>query len=215
MDATATILHADLDAFYASVEQLLDPRLRGKPIAVGGGVVLAASYEARAFGVRSGMPGRRARQLCPGLVFVGGHFNEYQRLGDAAIGVLSDFTPSIERISIDEAFADVAGCTHLFGSPEEIAKAVRARVRAELGLPMSIGVARTKHLAKIASQVAKPDGVVVDPDTELEFLHELPVALMWGVGPATEARLAEIGVTTIGQLAKSSPQSVERLLGHA
>ena len=160
-DSTATILHADLDAFYASVEQLLDPRLRGKPIAVGGGVVLAASYEARAFGVRSGMPGRRARQLCPDLVFVGGHFDEYQRLGDAAIAVLSDFTPSIERISIDEAFADVAGCTHLFGSPAEIARTVRTRVRAELGLPMSIGVARTKHLAKIASQVAKPDGLVV------------------------------------------------------
>jgi DNA polymerase IV len=141
--STATILHADLDAFYASVEQLLDPRLRGKPIAVGGVVVLAASYEARAFGVRSGMPGRRARQLCPDLVFVGGHFGEYQRLGDAAIRVLSDFTPSIERISIDEAFADVAGCTHLFGSPAEIARTVRTRVRAELGLPMSIGVART------------------------------------------------------------------------
>ena len=143
----ATILHADLDAFYASVEQLLDPRLRDKPIAVGGGVVLAASYQARAFGVRSGMPGRRARQLCPDLVFVGGHFSEYQRLGDAAIGILSEFTPSIERISIDEAFADVAGCTHLFGAPAEIAKTIRARVRAELGLPISIGVARTKHLA--------------------------------------------------------------------
>jgi DNA polymerase-4 len=212
----ATILHADLDAFYASVEQLLDPRLRGKPMAVGGGVVLAASYEARAFGVRSGMPGRRARQLCPDLVFVGGHFDEYQRLGDAAIAVLSDFTPSIERISIDEAFADVAGCTHLFGSPAEIARTVRARVRAELGLPMSIGVARTKHLAKLASQVAKPDGlVIVDPETELEFLHDLPVALMWGVGPATEARLAKNGIATIGQLAQTSPQSVEQLLGHA
>jgi DNA polymerase-4 len=216
MVSTATILHADLDAFYASVEQLLDPRLRGKPIAVGGGVVLAASYEARAFGVRGGMPGRRARQLCPDLVFVSGHFDRYQRLGDAAINVLGDFTPSIERISIDEAFADVAGCTHLFGSPAEIANNVRVRVRAELGLPMSIGVARTKHLAKIASQVAKPDGlVVVDPDAELEFLHDLPVALMWGVGPATEARLAAIGVSTIGQLAESSPQSVERLLGRA
>jgi DNA polymerase-4 len=214
--STATILHADLDAFYASVEQLLDPLLRGKPIAVGGGVVLAASYEARAFGVRSGMPGRRARELCRDLVFVGGHFDQYQRLGDAAIGVLSDFTPAIERISIDEAFADVAGCTHLFGSPAEIARTVRARVRAELGLPMSIGVARTKHLAKIASQVAKPDGlVVVDPETELEFLHELPVTLMWGVGPATEARLGKIGVTTIGELAASCPQAVERLLGHA
>ena len=121
METTATILHADLDAFYASVEQLLDPSLRGKPIAVGGGVVLAASYEARAFGVRGGMPGRRARELCPQLIFVGGHFKDYQRLGDAAINVLGDFTPLVERISIDEAFADVAGCTHLFGSPAEIA----------------------------------------------------------------------------------------------
>jgi DNA polymerase-4 len=212
--STATVLHADLDAFYASVEQLLDPRLRGRPIAVGGGVVLAASYEARAFGVRSGMPGRRARELCPALVFVGGHFDHYQRLGDAAIAVLGDFTPDIERISIDEAFADVAGCTHLFGSPEVIARTVRARVRSELGLPMSIGVARTKHLAKIASQVAKPDGlVVVDPATELEFLHDLPVTLMWGVGPATEARLAKIGVATIGQLAESKPHRVQHLLG--
>ena len=216
MAPAATILHADLDAFYASVEQLLDPRLRGKPIAVGGGVVLSASYEARAFGVRGGMPGRRARELCRDLVFVGGHFDEYQRLGDAAIGVLGDFTPAVERISIDEAFADVAGCTHLFGSPAEIAQKIRARVRTELGLPISIGVARTKHLAKIASQVAKPDGlVVVDPETEREFLHDLPVGLMWGVGPATEARLAEIGVTTIGQLAGTAPHRVEELLGQA
>src|SRR6202158_797451 len=169
MGSTATILHADLDAFYASVEQLLDSRLRGRPIAVGGGVVLAASYEARAFGVRSGMPGRRARQLCPDLVFVGGHFDEYQRLGDAAIGVLSDFTPSIERISIDEAFADVAGCTHLFGSPAAIARIIRRRVRVGIGLPISVGVARTKRLAKIASQVAKHDVlVIVDPAGELD-----------------------------------------------
>src|SRR5689334_15061190 len=146
----AAILHADLDAFYASVEQLLQPELRGKPIAVGGGVVLAASYEARAFGVRSGMPGRRARELCPHLIFTGGHFSEYERLGDAAIGVLRDYTPEIERISIDEAFADVGGSTQLFGAPEDIARVVRQRVRAELGLPISIGVARTKHLAKIA-----------------------------------------------------------------
>src|SRR5579871_2693302 len=129
--AAATILHADLDAFYASVEQLLDPSLRGRPIAVGGGVVLAASYEARAFGVKGGMPGRRARELCPQLIFVGGHFSEYQRLGDAAIAVLADFTPAIERISIDEAFADVAGCEALFGPPAEIARRVRARVREE------------------------------------------------------------------------------------
>jgi DNA polymerase-4 len=189
METIATILHADLDAFYASVEQLLDPSLRGKPIAVGGGVVLAASYEAKAFGISSGMSGRRARELCPQLIFVGGHFKDYQRLGDAAINVLNDFTPLVERLSIDEAFADVVGCTHLFGSPAEIARVVRRRVRAEVGLPISIGVARTKHLAKIASQVAKPDGlVVVDPETELRFLHDLPVELMWGVGPATKAR---------------------------
>ena len=213
---SASILHADLDAFYASVEQLLQPELRGKPIAVGGGVVLAASYEARAFGVRSGMPGRRARQLCPGLIFTGGHFSEYQRLGDAAIAVLADFTPDIERISIDEAFADVSASRRLFGAPADIAARVRARVRDELGLPISIGVARTKHLAKIASQVAKPDGlVVVDPAGELAFLHDLPVELMWGVGPATRARLADAGVTTIGQLAQSSTWAMQRLLGRA
>jgi DNA polymerase-4 len=216
MDMTATILHADLDAFYASVEQLLNPSLRGKPIAVGGGVVLAASYEAKAFGVRGGMPGRRARELCPQLIFVGGHFKDYHWLGDAAIRVLDDFTPLVERISIDEAFADVAGCTHLFGSPAEIAAAIRRRVREELGLPISVGVARTKHLAKIASQVAKPDGlVVVNPERELEFLHDLPVELMWGVGPVTKAKLTEKGILTIGQLAKTPGRSLERLLGPA
>ena len=212
----ASILHADLDAFYASVEQLLDHSLRGKPVAVGGGVVLAASYEAKAFGISSGMSGFRARELCPHLIFVGGHFSDYQRLGDAVIDVLNDFTPLVERISIDEAFADVAGCTHLFGSPAEIAGTIRSRVRSELGLPISIGVARTKHLAKIASQVAKPDGlVVVDPGTELEFLHDLPVELMWGVGPVTKARLADIGVCTIGQLARTPGGSLTQLLGPA
>src|SRR5258708_6034207 len=210
------ILHADLDAFYASVEQLLDPSLRGKPIAVGGGVVLAASYEAKAFGVRGGMPGKQARELCPQLVFVGGHFSEYQRLGDAALQLLRDFTPPVERVSLDEALAARAGCTPLFGRPDEIAGKIRRRVRSELGLPISVGVARTKHLAKIASQVAKPDGlVVVDPATELEFLHALPVELMWGVGPVTKARLAEIGVHTIGELAKTPGWSLERLLGPA
>src|SRR3954451_5088789 len=171
VETAATILHADLDAFYASVEQLLDPSLRGRPIAVGGGVVLAASYEAKAFGVRGGMAGRQAYELCPQITFVSGHFREYQRLGDGAIKVIGDFTPLVERISIDEAFADVAGCTHLFGPPAEIAKTIRQRVRAELGLPISVGVARTKHLAKIASQVAKPDGLlIIDPEIELEFL---------------------------------------------
>ncbi len=216
MAAVAAILHADLDAFYASVEQLLDPSLRGRPIAVGGGVVLAASYEARAFGVRSGMPGRRARELCPELRFVGGHFEEYRRLGDAAIEVLGDFTPLVERISIDEAFADVAGSVHLFGSPEDMAKTIRKRVQAEVGLAISVGVAQTKHLAKIASQVAKPDGlVVVPPGTERDFLHDLPVELMWGVGPVVGARLAAMGVNTIGQLARTPGWSLERLLGRA
>ena len=216
MAATATILHADLDAFYASVEQLFDPALRGRPIAVGGGVVLAASYEAKAFGVHGGMPGRRANELCPDLIFVGGHFEDYQRLGDAAMNVIGDYTPLVERISIDEAFADVAGSTHLFGAPADIATAIRRRVRDEIGLPISIGVARTKHLAKIASQAAKPDGlVVVEPETELDFLHDLPVELMWGVGPVTKARLAESGVLTIGQLAETSPRALRRLLGQA
>jgi DNA polymerase-4 len=216
MAAAATILHADLDAFYASVEQLLDPSLKGRPIVVGGGVVLAASYEAKAFGVRGGMAGRTARDLCPGLIFVGGHFKDYQRLGDAAIAVLGDFTPLVERISIDEAFADVAGTEHLFGPPATIAQTIRRRVREELGLPISVGVARTKHLAKIASQVAKPDGlVVVDPAAELHFLHDLPVDLMWGVGPVTKARLNDRGILTIGQLAETSPRSLQRLLGEA
>jgi DNA polymerase-4 len=216
MTATATILHADLDAFYASVEQLLDPSLRGKAVAVGGGVVLAASYEAKAFGVRGGMPARRARALCPNLIFVSGRFAEYRQLGDAAIKVLSDFTPLVERLSIDEAFADVRGCERLFGPPVEIARAIRRRVRTELGLPISVGVARTKHLAKIASQAAKPDGlVIVDPATELEFLHGLPVDLMWGVGPVAKARLAEIGVHTIGQLARADARGLQRLLGRA
>lgn len=216
MAETATILHADIDAFYASAEQLLDPSLRGKPIAVGGGVVLAASYEAKAFGVQGGMPGRRARELCPQLRFVAGHFAEYQRLGDAVIDVVRDFTPRIERISIDEAFADVSGSVHLFGAPAEMAAAIRRRVRTEIGLPVSVGVARTKHLAKIASQVAKPDGlIVVEPETELEFLDDLPVSLMWGVGPVTKTRLAEIGVHTIGELAETPGRSLERILGRA
>ena len=213
---SATILHADLDAFYASVEQLLNPELRGKPIAVGGGVVLAASYEAKAFGVRGGMSGWAAKELCPELIFTGGHFEEYQRLGDAAIRVVEDFTPLVERISIDEAFADVAGCEHLFGSPETIARTIRARVREEIGLPISVGVARTKHLAKVASQVAKPDGlVVVEPEGELEFFLFLPVGLMWGVGPVTEGKLEDEGILTIGQLAEKRVDWVQRLLGNA
>ena len=215
-DGAATILHADLDAFYASVEQLLDPTLLGRPIAVGGGVVLAASYEARKDGVRAGMAGWRARQLCPAIQFVGGHFREYQRLGDAVVGVFYDFTPQVERISIDEAFLDVSGAVRLFGSPTEIATAIRRRVRAEIGLPVSVGVARTKHLAKVASQVAKPDGlVVVEPPDEPAFLDPLPVGLIWGVGPVTEARLAASGIHTVGQLAATGSPILEAVLGRA
>jgi DNA polymerase-4 len=216
MDPGPTILHADLDAFYASVEQLLRPELRGRPIAVGGGVVLACSYEAKRFGVASGMSGIRARRLCPTLEFVDGHFREYQRLGDAVMAVLGDFTPMVQRISIDEAFLDVTGSVHLFGAPEVIAADIRRRVRTELGLPISVGAARTKHLAKIASQVAKPDGlVVVQPELEREFLHPLPVGLMWGIGPVTQDKLARRGITTIGQLAASSPDVLRSLLGAA
>ncbi len=209
-------MHADLDAFYASVEQLLDPSLRGRPIAVGGGVVLAASYEAKARGVTGGMSGRRAKQLCPNLRFVTGHFSEYQRLGDRVMAVLRDFTPIVERISIDEAFLDVSGAVGLFGSPIGMAATIRRRVRDEIGLPISVGLAGTKHLAKIASQVAKPDGLVVVPTgKEKEFLEPLPVGLVWGVGPKTEARLAENGVRTIGQLAQTPSGYLRHLIGDA
>jgi DNA polymerase-4 len=212
----ATILHADLDAFYASVEQLLDPSLRNRPIAVGGGVVLAASYEARSYGVRSGMPGWRARQACGDLVFLSGHFGRYQEFGDKVVSIFHAFTPRVERVSIDEAFLDVAGAVHLFGAPTEIAAAIRRRVRDEIGLPLSIGVARTKHLAKVASQVAKPDGLVaVDPVEEHDFLDPLPIRLIWGVGPTTEQRLHEAGIHTIGQLANIGSPILSSLLGHS
>jgi DNA polymerase-4 len=210
----ATILHADLDAFYASVEQLLDPSLRDRPIAVGGSVVLAASYEARRYGVRGGMPGWRARELCGDLLFVGGHFGRYQRFGDDVVSIFHDFTPRVERVSIDEAFLDVAGAARLFGEPAEIATAIRQRVRDQIGLPLSVGVARTKHLAKVASQVAKPNGlVVVEPAEERAFLDPLPVGLIWGVGPTTERRLHRAGIFTIGQLAKTDSPILGGLLG--
>lgn len=212
----ATILHADLDAFYASVEQVLDPRLAGRAIAVGGGVVLAASYEAKAYGVRGGMPAGEARSRCPGLTFVPGHFREYQRLSDAVMGILGDFTPLVERISIDEAFLDVRGSIHLLGSPTAMGTEIRRRVRSETGLPISVGIARTKHLAKVASQVAKPDGLVlVDPAREAEFLHPLPVDLVWGVGPVTRRRLSDLGITTIGELAAVPGGSLDHALGRS
>jgi DNA polymerase-4 len=205
-----SILHADLDAFYASVEQLLQPELRGKPIAVGGGVVLAASYEARAFGVRSGMPGRRARELCPGLIFTGGHFSEYQRLGDAAIAVLADFTPDVERISIDEAFADVSGSAQLFGAPADIASRVRARVREELGCrspsawraPSTWRRSPPRSPSRMAGR-RRSGGRARLPARPAGRAH---VGRRTGdAGPAGEA-----GVTTIGQLAQSSVRAMER-----
>lgn len=220
MPAGATILHADLDAFYASVEQLLDPTLRGRPVAVGGsaqgGVVLAASYEAKRCGVSGGMPGWRALRLCPTIRFVRGSFTEYQRLADDVMGVLRYFTPAVERISIDEAFLDVSGSMHLFGPPAAIGTRIRCRVRDEVGLPISVGAAGTKHLAKIASQVAKPDGlIVVEPGNELRFLEPLPVGLMWGVGPVARQRLAEQGIHTIGDLARTQSTVLEHILGRA
>lgn len=214
--AQPDILHVDLDAFYASVEQLLDPSLRGKPVAVGTGVVLASSYEAKRYGVQSGMPGRHARLLCPRLISVPGHFSEYQRLSDEVFSICEDLTPLVERISIDEAWLDVSGSIHLFGSPRDMAETLRARVRTEIGLPVSIGAARTKFLAKVASQVAKPDGlVVVEPELEIEFLHPLPVVLLWGVGPVTKAKLADRGIHTVGELAAVQPEALRRFLGGA
>ncbi|HLV04698.1 MAG TPA: DNA polymerase IV [Actinomycetaceae bacterium] len=220
MSTGPSILHADLDAFYASVEQLLEPALRGRPVAVGGsargGVVLAASYEAKVHGVAGGMPGWRAAQLCPGLTFVRGSFHSYQAIADEVMQILGDVTPLVQRISIDEAFLDVAGSTHLFGPPAAIGTLIRDRVRAEVGLPISVGAARTKHLAKVASQVAKPDGlVVVEPEAERDFLDPLPVGLLWGVGPVTERRLAERGIHTVGDLARTERSAMERYLGRA
>jgi len=216
MPVGATILHADLDAFYASVEQKLNPDLLGRPIAVGGGVILAASYEAKRLGVQAGMSGWRAKQLCPDLTFVGGHFSEYQRLADQVMAVLGDFTPLVQRISIDEAFLDITGSVRLFGAADVVGKRIRDRVREEIGLPISVGAARTKHLAKIASQVAKPDGlVVVDPADERSFLDPLPVGLVWGIGPVTRQKLAERGIYRIGQLAASPDGTLKSLLGRA
>lgn len=211
-----TILHADLDAFYASVEQLLNPKLQGKPILVGGGIVVAASYEARAYGVRAPMSTRDALSLCPTAIVVNGHFDQYLDLSDRVMSILDDATPVVEQISVDEAFLDVSGTTHLLGSPSEIARNIRERVRTEVGLPISIGVASTKFLSKIASARAKPDGlVVVEVGSELEFLHPLPVEALWGVGKVTAARLHRLGVNTIGELAEVSSGALRPRLGPA
>lgn len=211
-----TILHADLDAFYASVEQLMNPSLRGKPVLVGGGVVVAASYEARAYGVSAPMSARDALKLCPDAVVVEGHFSQYLDLSEKVMAILEDATPVVEQISVDEAFLDVGGTIHLLGAPSQIARTLRSRVRKEVGLPLSIGVASTKFLAKIASARAKPDGlVVVQRGSELEFLHPLPVEALWGVGKVTAARLHRLGIQTIGELAEVHSNALAPYLGGA
>lgn len=212
----ATILHADLDSFYASVEQRDDPRLRGRPVIVGLGVVLAASYEARAYGVRTAMPGRQARRLCPAAVVVPPRMSAYARASRAVFEVFRQTTPLVEGISIDEAFLDVGGLRRLAGSPAEIAARLRRRVREEVGLPITVGVARTKFLAKVASRQAKPDGLlVVPPEAETAFLHPLPVERLWGVGPVTAARLRAHGIVTVGQVARLGEATLVSLLGPA
>jgi DNA polymerase IV len=212
----ATILHADLDAFFASVEQRDDPRLRDRPVIVGGGVVLAASYEAKAFGVRTAMSGRRARRLCPDAIVVPPRMSAYSEASKAVFRVFEDATPLVEALSIDEAFLDMRGMERLAGSAAEIAARLRRDVRERVGLPITVGVARTKFLAKVASAVAKPDGLlVVPPDRELEFLHPLPVERLWGVGPVTSDRLHRLGIATVGQVAAFPEGALTTILGRA
>ncbi|MDH3754369.1 MAG: DNA polymerase IV [Acidimicrobiia bacterium] len=210
----ATILHADLDSFYASVEQRDRPELRGRAMAVGGGVILAASYEARSRGVRTAMPIRAARERCPGLITVDPRMEAYSEASRRVFEIFGDTTPLVEPISIDEAFLDVGGLGRLVGSPELIASRLRERVAVDVGLAISVGVARTKFLAKVASRVCKPDGLlVVEPDGELEFLHPLPVERLWGVGPVTADKLAEKGITTVGEVAASGEGPLVAILG--
>ena len=212
----ATILHADLDAFYASVEQRDDPRLRGRPVIVGGGVVLAASYEAKAFGVRTAMGGGPARRLCPDAVVVRPRMSAYSDASKAVFAVFEDTTPLVEGLSIDEAFLDVGGLRRVSGTPKEVAVRLRERVREEVGLPITVGIARTKFLAKVASGVAKPDGLlVVPPDDELGFLHPLPVERLWGVGPKTATKLHARGITTVGEVARLAQPTLVSMLGLA
>ncbi|WP_194410576.1 DNA polymerase IV [Microbacterium cremeum] len=216
MRGEATVLHADLDSFYASVEQRDAPALRGRPVIVGGGVVLAASYEAKARGVRTAMGGRQARELCPDAVIVPPRMDAYSEASRAVFGVFRDTTPLVEGLSIDEAFLEVGGLRRIAGTPEQIAVRLRERVRTEVGLPISVGVARTKFLAKVASAVSKPDGLlVVEPEQEQAFLLPLPVERLWGVGAVTAAKLHGLGIRTVGQLAELEAATAERLLGKA
>jgi len=214
MSGDATILHADLDAFYASVEQRDRPELRGRPVIVGGGVVLAASYEAKALGIRTAMGGREARRLCPGAVVVPPRMAAYSAASKAVFAVFDDTTPLVEGLSIDEAFLDVGGLRRVSGTPVEIATRLRQQVQERVGLAITVGVARTKFLAKVASGVAKPDGLlVVPPDGELAFLHPLPIERVWGVGPVTARKLHAKGVHTVGEVAQLDEQVLVGLLG--
>jgi DNA polymerase-4 len=211
---SATILHADLDAFYASVEQRDDPSLRGRPVIVGGGVVLACSYEAKRHGVRTAMGGHRALRLCPHAVVVAPRMSAYSEASKAVFEVFRDTTPLVEGISIDEAFLEVGGLRKIAGTPLEIAARLRANVLDRVGLPITVGIARTKFLAKVASGVAKPDGLLlVSPDAELEFLHPLPVERLWGVGRVTAEKLHSRGVYTVGEVAKLAQSSLVGMLG--
>ena len=212
----ATILHADLDSFYASVEQRDDPRLLGRPVIVGAGVVLAASYEAKAYGVRTAMPGGRARRLCPQAIVVEPRMSAYSEASKAVYEVFEDTAPLVEGMSIDEAFLDVRGVRRLSGTPAEVAVKLRTDVRERVGLPITVGIARTKFLAKVASAVAKPDGLLlVPPGRELAFLHPLAVERLWGVGPVTAAKLRDRGITTVGQVACLGEATLASLLGRA
>jgi DNA polymerase IV len=212
----ATILHADVDAFFAAVEQRDRPELRGQPVIVGGGVVLCPSYEAKARGVQTAMGLRRALLLCPGAVVVPPRMSAYSDASKAVYRVFDDTTPLVEGLSIDEAFLDVRGLRRLAGSPLEIATRLREAVRERVGLPITVGIARTKFLAKVASGVAKPDGLLlVPPDRELEFLHPLPVERLWGVGRITARRLNDAGITTVRQVAELPENALATMLGRA
>ncbi len=212
----ATILHADLDAFFASVEQRDDPRLRGRPVIVGMGVVLAASYEARAYGIYTPMGAAQARRMCPQAIVVAPRMSAYSDASKAVFDVFRDTTPLVEGLSIDEAFLDVGGLRRVSGTPTEIAVRLRAEVRERVGLPITVGVARTKFLAKVASGVGKPDGLlVVPPDGELAFLHPLPIERLWGVGPKTAVKLHDRGIGIVGQIAQLPEAALVSMLGRA
>ena len=216
VSAEAQILHADLDAFYASVEQRDDPALRGRPVIVGGGVVLAASYEAKAYGVRTAMGGGQARRLCPQAAVVPPRMAAYARASDAVFEVFRDTSPVVEAISVDEAFLDVGGLRRVSGTPVQIAARLRGEVRDRVGLPITVGIARTKFLAKVASQEAKPDGLLlVPPGRELAFLHPLPVRRLWGVGAVTADKLHAHGIETVADVAELSESMLASLVGAA